>query len=92
MPSFPRLAIDRVDLSRTADKLRALRWAGVPYSARDIETAGPDADAESAAIASNLRDEGIAAIDARSEVVALIAYLQRLGTKPSPIQTRSSNP
>jgi cytochrome c oxidase cbb3-type subunit I/II len=92
MPPFPSLATDRVDFSRTAGKLRALRWAGVPYSARDIETAGADADAQSGSIASNLRDEGIATIDARSEVIALIAYLQRLGTKPSPAQTRSSNP
>ena len=30
-------------------------------------------------IAKNLQEEGVAGIDPRSEIVALVAYLQRLG-------------
>jgi cytochrome c oxidase cbb3-type subunit I/II len=92
MPPFPTLARDQVDFSRTRDKVRALRSVGVPYTARDVETAAGDARTQGAAIASNLRDEGIGTIDDRSEVVALIAYLQRLGAKADAAHARSSNP
>jgi cytochrome c oxidase cbb3-type subunit I/II len=92
MPSFPSLATDRIDFSRTRNKLRALRSVGVPYSAGDVESSVDDASAQRVRIASNLRDEGIGTIDDRSEVVALIAYLQRLGTKADPARARTSNP
>jgi cytochrome c oxidase cbb3-type subunit 2 len=39
MPRFPWLAEQKVDETRTAAKLRALRRLGVPYSDADIESA-----------------------------------------------------
>ncbi|HZU85323.1 MAG TPA: cytochrome-c oxidase, cbb3-type subunit I [Polyangiaceae bacterium] len=84
MPSFPALAIDAVDLSRTAAKLRALRAIGVPYTAAQVEHARDDAEAQATAIADNLRQDGAGRVEPRSEIVALIAYLQRLGRHPEP--------
>lgn len=39
MPGFPWLFEDKVDASETADKLRAYRKLGVPYTDEDIATA-----------------------------------------------------
>jgi cytochrome c oxidase cbb3-type subunit I/II len=79
MPPFPMLARDRVDVDRLADKMRALRSVGVPYRSEDIAGARGDALAQGAVIAQNLREDGAGAVDPTSEIVALTAYLQRLG-------------
>jgi cytochrome c oxidase cbb3-type subunit I/II len=84
MPPFPVLATDRVDIGRTEDKMRALRAVGVPYGPEQIAGSRADAQAQGQEITENLRTEGAGNVDPRSEVVALIAYLQRLGTRPSP--------
>ena len=86
MPPFAFMAKERVDIDRTADKMRALRSVGVPYRPEDIAQARADALAQGEEIAANLRQDGVSDIDATSEIVALIAYLQRLGQhgeKPS---------
>jgi cytochrome c oxidase cbb3-type subunit I/II len=82
MPPYPHLAEERVDFAATPAKLRALRSVGVPYSDETIERAPAAALAEARAIALDLRKSG--AIDAApdSAMVALIAYLQRLGQPP----------
>ena len=84
MPPFPRLVTDTVNVARTATKMHALQSIGVPYDDRQIAAARGDAEAQGAEIAKNLRDDGVAEVDAQSEIVALIAYLQRLGKHPPP--------
>jgi cytochrome c oxidase cbb3-type subunit I/II len=84
MPPFPALATDKVDASKTADKMRALRSVGVPYDAREIESAQSDESAQALEIADNLRNDGATEAAPDSELVALIAYLQRLGVHPQP--------
>ncbi len=81
MPPFTTLATDKVDASRTADKMRALRSIGVPYEAKEIQDAAVDEKTQATEIAENLRLDGASA-SPDSELVALIAYLQRLGAKP----------
>jgi cytochrome c oxidase cbb3-type subunit I/II len=83
MPPFPTLATDKIDMARTADKMRALRSIGVPYDAKEIENARADEKAQATEISENLRAEGAKA-EPDSEIVALIAYLQRLGVQPQP--------
>ena len=61
MPGFPWLAERKVDASLTADKMRALRKVGVPYSEAEISAAAGE-------------------VSGKSEMEALIAYLQGLGT------------
>jgi cytochrome c oxidase cbb3-type subunit I/II len=78
MPAYTHLASARVDLSATAGKLDAMRTVGVPYRPAQISAARQIASAEANAIATDLRANG-ARVEPDSEVVALIAYLQRLG-------------
>jgi len=83
MPSYKFLSEAAVDFDVTAKKLAVMSSVGVPYSTVQIENAPQDAKAEAATIARSLRQSGqIAAAD--SELVALIAYLQRLGRNPPP--------
>jgi cytochrome c oxidase cbb3-type subunit I/II len=79
MPPFAFLADRTLALGRTPDKLRALRSVGVPYDPKQIESAATDAATQGAQIAKNLQDEGVSGVNPRSEMVALVAYLQRLG-------------
>jgi len=82
MPPYPALETARVDAGATEDKLRALRSVGVPYEPRQVQSARSDEEAQGAEIAKALRDQGVANVDPGSEIVALVAYLQRLGTHP----------
>ncbi|HXX69939.1 MAG TPA: cytochrome-c oxidase, cbb3-type subunit I [Polyangiaceae bacterium] len=84
MPPFPRMTADLVDFGRTADKMRALRSVGVPYTAQEIARAAIDERTQSEEIVSNLRSDGVTDVDPRAEIVALTAYLQRLGRLPQP--------
>jgi len=79
MPSYAHLASERVDLSSTAAKLRAMRMVGVPYTDAQIANAQSDARHAADAIVRDLRENGATAAP-DSQLVALIAYLQRLGT------------
>ncbi len=83
MPPFPALLTDKVDASNTPAKMRALRSIGVPYESKDIDSAQTDEMAQATQIADDLRKDGANA-EPSSEVVALIAYLQRLGVHPQP--------
>ncbi len=77
MPPYAHLAITHVDFTATRGKLRALQTLGVPYDEADVAHAEEDARAEAQRIAHDL--EGDAHVDPDSQLVALIAYLQRLG-------------
>ena len=81
MPSFAFLTRSELDTSLTQRKLEVLRGLGHPYSDAEIATAVADARARAQEIAASLRHDGIALDEtaARSEAVALIAYLQSLG-------------
>ncbi|MCB0480790.1 MAG: cytochrome-c oxidase, cbb3-type subunit I [Flavobacteriales bacterium] len=80
MPAYPWLIDDDLDISLSAKKIDAMRTLGVPYSpefADDLVLA--DMDAQATKIAASLANDGIEA-DKNKEIIALIAYLQRMGT------------
>jgi cytochrome c oxidase cbb3-type subunit I/II len=82
MPPYAALAEGRVDLARTADKLHAMKSIGVPYADPDIEGAADDARAQGDQIAADLASAGAEGAAPDSDMVALIAFLQRLGKAP----------
>jgi cytochrome c oxidase cbb3-type subunit I/II len=90
MPLYAFLADGRVDLTRTADKVHAMKSIGVPYTDADVASAATDARAQANAITSDLRTSG-AEVAPDSDLVALIAYLQRLGVKPEPAPNGNVN-
>ncbi|QDK82175.1 cytochrome-c oxidase, cbb3-type subunit I [Spirosoma sp. KCTC 42546] len=79
MPSYPWLITQKLDISNTADKLTALKKVGVPYDDSGISYANEDLKKQADKISGQLASEGIK-VGSDREIVALIAYLQRLGT------------
>jgi cytochrome c oxidase cbb3-type subunit 2 len=81
MPPYAFLAEWPLDLSDTSRKLAVLSDLGHPYSEAQIASAADDARAQAQAVVAALRSDGqeIGEAQAQSEMVALIAYLQRLG-------------
>ncbi len=86
MPSYPSLATTMIDFDRTPDKLLAMQIIGVPYTDRQIARSVASARRQANGIVSDLRTAGIRAVP-NSEIVALIAYLQRLGRGPQDTTT-----
>ena len=79
MPPFPWLLTNDLDISSTKDKITALRKVGVPYPDGYEEIALDDLNKQAENIALDLQNSGVPA-EPNKEIIALIAYLQRLGT------------
>jgi cytochrome c oxidase cbb3-type subunit I/II len=81
MPSYAWMKSAHLDLSRTAKKLQVMRTLGVPYGDAEI-TAAPELAREQARrIQAELAKENVR-IEPETRMIALIAYLQRLGRGP----------
>jgi len=80
MPAYPWLIEKYIDLNSTPVKIRAMQKIGVPYPAGFDQIANAELDKQAVGIASNLANQGVPGIDRNKQIVALIAYLQRLGT------------
>ncbi len=78
MPSYPFLMEQKIDTSSTAAKINAMRKLGVPYEKGYEQYANSELMTQANSIRLNLKIAGIE-IPADREVVALIAYMQRLG-------------
>jgi cytochrome c oxidase cbb3-type subunit I/II len=80
MPRYPWLLEQVLDTTTTAVKIKAMQKLGVPYSAGYAEIANQDLRQQAEKIVQNLKEAGIQDATADKEIIALIAYLQRLGT------------
>ena len=79
MPRYHFLLTDRLDLTILPRKIHVMRKLGVPYTDDEENHAVDLAEAQAKAISADLEVEGLRGMD-KKEIVALIAYLQRLGT------------
>ncbi|WP_185850577.1 cytochrome-c oxidase, cbb3-type subunit I [Blattabacterium cuenoti] len=96
MPSYPWLIYNKLDISDTEKKLKAMIRLGVPYTSEYVKNFKKDMDVQSKKIVSDIYKEypslskeintqkikyknEFIPLEKR-EIVALIAYLQRLGT------------
>ncbi|RVU26579.1 cytochrome-c oxidase, cbb3-type subunit I [Sandaracinomonas limnophila] len=79
MPSYPWLFDQTLNTDKTQDKLSAMKTLGVPYDAYQIKNAVNDLKAQAKDIQTKLAEEKIKVSDDK-EIIALIAYLQRIGT------------
>ncbi len=79
MPPYPWFIEQDLDVSNTAAKINAMRTLGVPYPEGYEDQAVADLNAQAEEIAADLAQGGIE-VAANREVIAIIAYLQRLGT------------
>jgi cytochrome c oxidase cbb3-type subunit I/II len=79
MPPYPWLLENELDVSTTQAKITAMRKLGVPYPEGYEGEAVNDLQKQAEEIATTLKANGIE-VKSDKEIIALIAYLQRLGT------------
>jgi cytochrome c oxidase cbb3-type subunit I/II len=82
MPPYPWLFDNDLDTSLTVRKLEVMQKLGVPYTSEDIGKAVENLFGQAATIRDDLKAQGAPITEQleRKEIIALIAYLQRLGT------------
>jgi cytochrome c oxidase cbb3-type subunit I/II len=78
MPAYAFLAEIALDISTTADKIEVMQTFGVPYPSGYADKANADVMSQANAIAADLEKNGVKTAP-NTEMIALIAYLQRLG-------------
>ena len=106
MPRYPWLYEDKVDKASLHGKLKTLKLYGVPYTDEQIANAIADYDEQAAQTVAKLAASGKTFVvdpydpngkridaDPDTEIIALIAYLKRLGQnlEPDPAMTASSD-
>ena len=83
MPAYPWLAKNMVDLSQIPTKIRAMQMLGVPYAKDFDQKAVSDYQVQAQKIVDELKVSGVVAAP-ESEIIAVIAYLHKLGRDISP--------
>ena len=87
MPAYPWLLENDLDVSSTPAKIRGMQTLGVPYEEGYDQQATTDLAQQAGTIAVDIENQTKGTNDAvlakdieKKEIIALIAYLQRLGT------------
>ena len=81
MPSFRWLEENTLDVKLAPRKLALMQKLGVPYTNEQVDRALADQQEQAELIAADLEEQGVE-VAWDSEMVAIIAYLQRLGREP----------
>jgi cytochrome c oxidase cbb3-type subunit I/II len=79
MPRYPWLLTQKLDTNAIPPRITALRKVGVPYPEGFEQIAVAEANKQAAQVVANLK-QGTVTAEPDREIIALIAYLQRLGT------------
>jgi cytochrome c oxidase cbb3-type subunit I/II len=86
MPSYSFMLDRDLDTTSTPAKIRAMQTLGVPYPEGYDALANRDLDEQAKQIQANLKKDGIQT-SAHKEIIAVIAYMQRLGKDISQSKT-----
>ena len=90
MPSYQWLLDDAIDYPRLAKTVAAMQSIGVPYSDEEVANAESLARTQAADLAAALQQQGVGSVKADTDVLAMIAYLQRLGMDTKPAQAAAA--
>ena len=80
MPSYPWLIEHELDVSLLPEKIRAMQVLGVPYPEGYDQEAINDLNEQATEIANSINADLDVNVPSDREIIAIIAYLQRLGT------------
>lgn len=80
MPAYPWLYTQQLDHTSIQARMKALQRVGVPYTDKEIAEAGTAYWAQASKIYADLKTSGAEDLHDSPEILALIAYLQRLGS------------
>ena len=94
MPSYSWLLRWKLDVADVTASVVAMKRLGVPYTDADVATVGASMQTQGETIAASIRaDLDNVEVEWDHEVVALIAYMQQLGTNlqlPAGTETASN--
>jgi cytochrome c oxidase cbb3-type subunit I/II len=90
MPAFPWLYDNKAEAGIAVEKMNVLRKLGTPYEEEQLMNAQADYEAQAATVVANLALQGKTGADPESEIVALIAYLMRLGKNLEPASQQAA--
>jgi cbb3-type cytochrome oxidase cytochrome c subunit len=79
MPAYPHMLGDAIDFDVIQNRIDAMVMLGVPYGKAALDDAAGLARTQAKEVADKLRAAGGPENMADKEIVAMIAYLQRLG-------------
>ncbi len=79
MPNYPWLFVKETEFGILKKKLSVMKSLGVPYTEAEIDGAIASAKAQAEQITTGLASSGVPAKMKDKQIIALIAYLQRLG-------------
>jgi len=79
MPAYPWMITKKTKLATTPKKIRVMQTLGVPYPEGYDEIANADLQKQAEQIVETLKSTGVPDAEWDTEIIALIAYLQRLG-------------
>jgi cytochrome c oxidase cbb3-type subunit I/II len=79
MPNYKWLVEQKINYVLLPKKMQAMKTLGVPYSDEDIASGVEKAQAQAKAISEDLMKSGVPAAVEDKQMIALIAYLQRIG-------------
>lgn len=80
MPPYPWLTKNKIEYKVLPKKMKVLSAMGVPYTEDEINNSVEDAKAQARRITEGMASDGVEIKMEDKEIIALIAYLQRLGT------------
>jgi cytochrome c oxidase cbb3-type subunit I/II len=89
MPVYTWLFSSKIDFDSLPKKLSALQKVGVPYSEEEINNSIANAKEQAQVITDDLVKSNVPAAIIDKEIIALIAYLQRLGKDFSAISAEA---
>jgi len=78
MPDYAWMATQKIAVGDTSIKMNAMRSLGVPYAAAEVAHSTQDLEKQARSITAELAKADVV-LEWDSELVALIAYMQRLG-------------
>lgn len=79
MPKYPWLYTQEMEVDTLPARIGALRKVGVPYPEGAEDTAQQELESQALQVVENLKKDMIENPETDKEIIALIAYLQRLG-------------
>lgn len=79
MPRYHWLFNQKIPFNDIAPRMKVMQRLGVPYTDEEIQGALVDAKKQASEIATELQQSGVPAKIEEMDVVALIAYIQRIG-------------
>jgi len=86
MPPYPWMLVNDLKTKHTAGKIRAMQKLGVPYPDGYDHQAVADLQTQAEKISAGLEESGII-VEWKKEIIAMTAYLQRLGTDIKTVPT-----